>query len=491
LPDYAVYGVHFYGTARYGLPPRFQFSLDYFVANPVGYDRIKVEWGHPSGAWDLLRLVRGNYGFPMDQTEGRLLVEASNIDGSGNVVVAGKPADPQTFEDTLITPLRFHYYSIFLRQTPSGDWIRAGNVVALMPQDFGYTDRLLELTPGVFRDDDIYISSFTGEGMLQTYLGLFGYMLDQLRSELESLLWTADPERMSLGLLPYLAQQFGFPYEAELGGVLARRQLLNAIYLYKMKGTQLGIQAAVNVLTGWTPTIVVDVPGHLNISLGANRVNRVTNPSAEVNTTGWAAGANTTLARVTTQFLYGAASFQLTATAAGDVSMSTAAGTGGMKVTAGQSYVASIYNMGTTARNVRTDIAWYNAAGAQIGSTVLGTEIVPGATAWSARPSLIATAPTGATTAAMVVTARGLAAGETKFFDGALFEAASALLPYFDGSTPLAGTSVADYLWEGTVNAARSHYYHRRAIVNSRLVTRLPDFLPAGFTFTTLYAQPL
>jgi hypothetical protein len=53
------------------------------------------------------------------------------------------------------------------------------------------------------------------------------------------------------------------------------------------------------------------------------------------------------------------------------------------------------------------------------------------------------------------------------------------------------GTSVADYLWESTVNLSRSHYYHRRAIRNSRLVTRITDFLPMGITYTLHYAQPL
>lgn len=481
MPDYAVYGIHFYGTALYGLPPRFEFSLDYFVADPVGYDRIKVGWGHPSGDWDQLRLVRGNYGFPMDQTEGRLLLE-----------VTDPLADPQTYEDDFIAPLRFHYYSIFLRQTVGGNWVRAGNAVALMPKDFGYTDRLYELVPGVFRDDDIYISSSTDEGMLQTYIGLFGYSIDKLRSDLESLRWTADPERMALGLLPYLAEQLGFPYEAELGGDLARRQMLKAVYIYKYKGTRLGVEAAANVLTGWIAEADPDAPGHVNVTLRADRVNEIPNPSAEANTTGWTAGANTTLSRVTTQHLYGAAAFQLAATATGDISMSTAAGAGGMPVTEGGLYTAAAYNTKPTgtARNLRADIIWYDQAGVAIGSPVLGTEITQTVGSWANRPAVSATAPSGAKTAAAVVTAVAAGAGENQFFDGVMF-GPGGLADYFDGSTSMAGTSIADYLWEGSVNNSRSHYYHRRAVKNSRLVTRLPDFLPSGTTFTPLYAEAL
>lgn len=488
MPDYAVYGVHFYGTARYGLPPRFEFSMDYFVAIPAGYDRIKVEWGHPSGAWDRMRLMRGNYGFPMDQTEGRLILDASNVDGAGDPVLVDLPADPGTVEDTSVTPLRFHYYTMFLRQTPSGDWIRAGNAICLLPKNYEYTERLYELTPGVFRDDDIYISTFTGQGMLQSYMSLFGYMLDQLRSEIESLLWTADPVNLALGLIPYLAQQLGFPYEAELGGTLARRQLLNAVYLYKMKGTQLGIEGAVRVLTGWEPTITVDVPGHLMVDMAGDRVNLVTNPSAETNATGWTGAGTSALARVTTQFKYGAASFQMTA-AGGDMSMTSAV----MPVTEGQLYTASGWNLKAsgTARNRLMSILWYDVTAAQIGATVDGAETAQVAGTWD-RPAVSVRAPAGAVSAAMRATVRAAGAGETQFWDGFLFEEGT-LAEYFDGSTPMDGTSISDYLWEsgGMPHLARSHYYHRRAIVNSRLVTRLPDFLPAGMTFTPRYAQPL
>lgn len=481
MPDYAVYGIHFYGTALYGLPPRFEFSLDYFVADPVGYDRIKVGWGHPSGAWDRLRLVRGNYGFPMDQTEGRLLLE-----------VTDPAADPQTYEDHLIAPLRFHYYSMFLRQTTGGNWVRAGNAVTLMPKDFGYTDRLYELVPGVLRDDDIYVSSSTDQGMLQTYIGLFGYSVDKLRSDLESLRWTTDPERMSLGLLPYLAEQLGFPYEAELGGDLARRQMLKAVYAYKYKGTKLGVEAAANVLTGWVAEAYADTPIHVSLTLRANRVNEILNPGAEVNTASWTAGTNTTLSRVTTQHLYGTAAFQLAATAGGDISMSTAAGTSGMPVIEGGLYTASAYNTkpSGTARNLRADIIWYDQAGAVIGSPVLGTEVAQVVGSWANRPAVSAVAPSGAKTAAVKVTVVAAGAGEQQFFDGAMF-GPGGLADYFDGSTVMSGTPIADYLWEGSVNNSRSHYYHRRAVKNSRLVTRLPDFLPSGMTFTPLYAQPL
>lgn len=490
MPDYAVYGVNFYGTAVYGKPPSFDFTLDYFDATPKLFDFIKVEWGHPSGAWDIMQIRRGNYGFPVDENDGILLLEASNVDGSGVPLVSGLLADPGSFEDTNVTQLRFHYYSMFLRRTIDGGYVRAGNAIALMPKDYGYSDRLYELTPGIFRDDDqIFISSGSLTGMLETFLDVIGYECDNLRSELESLLWTSDPEKMSVGLLPLLAAELGFPYEAELGGRLVRQQLLNAVYLYKKKGTLPGVEGAISVLTGWAPVVVADTSTHINVTLLADRVNRVTNPSAETDASGWT-GTNATVSRVTTQHLYGTAAFQMSATAGGDMSMIT----GSMPVDEGLTYAASMSSRpNTTARSVRVDILWFDATPAQIGSAVLGTAVGQTASSWAARPSVVATAPPGAVSAQMRVTVLAAGAGELHFWDGALFERAGSVADYFDGS--LGDSSgdypLSDYLWEGTVNLSRSHFYYRRSIVNSRLTVRLPDFLPVGFTFTALFAQPL
>lgn len=489
MPDYAIYGIHFYGTARYGRPPTFDFALDYFVAKPVTYDRIKVEWQTPSGAWDRLRLVRGNYGFPTTENDGRILLEGAVDDATATSL--GIPRAPQTFEDTAVNELRFYYYSIFLHQISTGSWVRAGNAPCLMTKDYGSGDRLYELIPQVFRDDDtIFLSSATGTGMLEAFLDAIGYQVDILRSELESLMWTADPEKMSGGLLPVLAAELGWPYESELGMALGRRQLLNATYLYKMKGTRLGVEGAVSVLTGWAPTVVADTATHLNITLAADRVNRVINPGAETDASGWT-GTNATLTRVTTPVRYGTASFQMAVTAAADASMATAAGTAGMPVIPGVLYTASGWNIKPTgtAKNRRIDIRWYNAAGAQLAGaagTSQGTQTLQVINTWD-RPYVSATAPPGAAWASLVATVVAADAGANQIWDAFLFERGG-LQTYFDAAI---GDPISDYLWEGTANLSRSHYYFRRAIKNSRLVTRLPDFLPAGMTFTPLFAQPL
>lgn len=648
MPDYAVYGVHFYGTAVYGRPPLFDFFLEYFTAKPENYDRIKVEWQHPTGAWDRLRLVRNNYGFPTTDLDGQLLLD----------VVAG--SDPGTYEDTNVTELRFHYYSMFLRQTATGDWVRAGNAICLMPKNYGSSTRLYELTPQIYRDSDtIFVSSYTGVGMLESFLESVGYQVDLIRSEIESLLWTAAPDKMSGGLLPILADQLGWPYEAELGMALARRQLLNAVYLYKMKGTRLGIEGAVSVLTGWAPLLVIEsenllgleqasfattltgwydaaspangtfarstaqaaegvaslavtktstlgtlsvrtangvTPGALNVQpatmfpvvgsrsysarvalragttgrsanvtihwytadgtyissstsspvtdssanfttvasvtatspltargasvvvswdavpatevhyldavrfgagtftsyvtppgtksllvyLLADRVNLVLNPSFETGLTGWTA-TNAAIAQNGAGGYAGTNQLRTAASAAGDVTVKSAK----MAVTAGSIYTASMHSqaLSTNYRQVSMTIIWYNASNVEI-SRATGALITELAGTW-VRPWVTAEAPALAVNAEIMVTIKSGLNGENHNLDAALFEQGE-LGTYFDAAV---GSPIADYLWEGTAHAARSHYYGRRSIKNSRLISRLPDFLPAGMTLTTVFAQ--
>lgn len=90
--------------------------------------------------------------------------------------------------------------------------------------------------------------------------------------------------------------------------------------------------------------------------------------SLETDTTGWAAGANSAIARSTAAgtFLNGIASLSLTRT--GSTGLATAVtptGTSGVPVLAGQQYTALVsWKAATVARSMRIDIAWYDAAGA-------------------------------------------------------------------------------------------------------------------------------
>lgn len=138
----------------------------------------------------------------------------------------------------------------------------------------------------------------------------------------------------------------------------------------------------------------------------------------EVGTTGWAAGANTTIARDTVQFYNGVASLRLTATGAGTMSATTPTGTSGIPVAplrlhtfAFRKRIAS----GTTTATITPTIHWYNSAGALISSfTQPGQPIT---NAWTSYTDANPVSPAGAAYAAVALVVAGAGVGEQVFFD--------------------------------------------------------------------------
>jgi phage tail-like protein len=278
-PDYAIYGVQPYGTALYGKAPAADFVVYQFSATLVE-SGVSVFWGKPTGNWSTLRLVRGAYGYPTDEIDGTILIESPAA------------TNPTVYVDTAVNELRFYYYSLFL-QVPDGSWRRAGDVMILVPKDYGSAERLYELTPQVYRDGDLYYtvqsanSDWYGRGLLETFLSVLGDATDAIRSDLESLLWVSDPMKVAGNLLEVMAKQYGLPYEAELGMAMVRRQIATAVYMYKMKGSRLGLQAAVTAFSGWDAVV----------STEANLVPTSDDASFDVTLGRWAEFSNVALSR--------------------------------------------------------------------------------------------------------------------------------------------------------------------------------------------------
>lgn len=147
----------------------------------------------------------------------------------------------------------------------------------------------------------------------------------------------------------------------------------------------------------------------------------------ETGTVGLVAGTNAgTLTRDTAQFRQGISSLRFQSVAAGDMKVSSLTGLNGVPVTAGQTFTGLASIRPASARSVRAEIAFYDVAGAQIGSNTNGTSAAPGAATWSERTVTVA-APTGAVTAAVFATV--LATG------GAAEQAWTDQLGIFPGTT--------------------------------------------------------
>lgn len=207
----------------------------------------------------------------------------------------------------------------------------------------------------------------------------------------------------------------------------------------------------------WTESVLASSPAtDADVTAYWAVTSLVTNPSVEVNTTGWGAGTGTSaIARIT-----GA----VPATPSGTASLRwTAAGTGAafvsqsgsaIAVVPGVSYVYSGYVLGTSpVRDVQPMVRFVSAAG-EILRDVYGTAVTTSTAAWT-RFVQVVKPPAGAVSATLHARSTVNTAGQFHFLDCVMFHEGTEAVPYFDGSTPDSSTYIYD--WAGdTAHAAAS-----------------------------------
>lgn len=420
----AIYGLDFYGTQYYGEPTLLTFDVRPFEAESLEYGVIELTWRTASGTYDEFRLLRSSYGYAMNEADGVILIDAA-VDFGSNVY------PPSSYRDTDLQEGNFYYYAIWVHDTTLSRWWRAGVTTGLALRNFDYCDRFYDLLPDWYRERDRMVSAVSPQP-LQRFLCVFGLATDFIRTEMETLRWVALPDRISGGLLPLLAHEFGITYEPELGMRQMRTWLHNAVHLYKTKGSKIGVEGAVSAITGWGA--VVNPGKNLMLDTDSGTFN------ASVGQ--WDAITNATIARVTTAPLQqeGTGQLRVTATTAGDAVVGTV-GSGqdarfyGVPVPASTAITASVYALaGTntpTATGVRVDLRWYNSTGALI-STSSGSASAhntPSAGSYS-RHSVTATSPATAVSADIRVTVVAAGTGENTYLDAAQIEVAGSATTY-------------------------------------------------------------
>ena len=164
------------------------------------------------------------------------------------------------------------------------------------------------------------------------------------------------------------------------------------------------------------------------------RTNACTNPQLEVDTTGWAAATNASIARSTAAHgLLGSASLAITATAGGDASATWGAGVAGAVAAPGQVWQARVsVKAAATSRTVQVGIRWYSTGGG-----LLSTSAVSGAadnTTGFTDLQVSATAPASTAYAAIYVNVVAPAASEVHYVTQALIEQTTGTGGWFDGT---------------------------------------------------------
>ena len=256
-------GAIYRGTV-YGNPPRTVLSAEPMSATALDYGQIRVVWQSPAGSFTKFRLVRNNNNFPENEEDGIILWEqASTTSLSGTLQRTYFTDGVDNFQDADLTndvPIttgQFIYYSTFIF-TSAGIWVLAGNASELMPENRGSQEKLFSYLPRVYTTKE---QSPTGipdpDSFLYTFLKPFSFTYDQI-------LTFADLVRPSYGKKKLPPQFLGI-YQNHLGltpehGLPYKNQkklIRESVYLYKTKGTLLGISGYAESLTGFAPTVTV------------------------------------------------------------------------------------------------------------------------------------------------------------------------------------------------------------------------------------------
>lgn len=253
----AVYGISIYGAELYGytIPP--QYRVDPFTAIPEDYESIVISWTKPSGTIQAWRVVKNMYGFPVDQDDGAVILD----------VTAGYPGD--SFTDSSVVPGAYHYYGFYVCTNLSSDtWVRAATTGCLMLQNYGSGNEMMNLIPAFYIDASSSTNQLeadpTGNLFLTSFMNVFGWGMDYLRTQYDTYLNVNNPWKIPLNDLYNLAAQLGMNINPDIHPYTLRKAVFNNAVINQQRGTVTGIEAELSALTGYFADITVGANIMLN-----------------------------------------------------------------------------------------------------------------------------------------------------------------------------------------------------------------------------------
>ena len=255
----AIYGRDYYGRATYGPRPVNDLAIDPFVVTVTSFDTVTLSWQEPGGQWDGFRILRNPAGFPMDERDGQAILD--------NPIGYEGATGRHTVDTDL--PGGWMYYAAFLHNSDESQWERVATEEVLVPFDYdstdfiwnlvpeyykeitdtgaGYSQVKYRINPAIYRDNDDVVAN----QQLVEYLNIFGWGLDFLRTETDTILDGYDPYAVHYNRLGLLAEQFGAQLETSVPASANRSLVRNLGSLYRMRGTLNGIRELLSLVSGW------------------------------------------------------------------------------------------------------------------------------------------------------------------------------------------------------------------------------------------------
>ena len=284
------YGIDYYGLSSYGSSSAVNYLAGSFTAQSRGYGFIRVKWTSPTGKWSTVRLVRNSYGYPVNAYDGDILVSVP------------KESDPTVYNDTTnLARGAFYYYSLFVYDTITFSWIRAGNITGVSVKDYNYGNNLYSYLPEIYKIKQPYIATADWDNEdLSDFMHLFGFQLDYAQTITSLLVERYNLEKVGGILLPSLLQQFGLTYEPEIGYQQSRILVRDAVQIGKKKGSAAGLREFMKSFTGYAvpePIVGTPNPSVDGLTTGHNLMLDYNDSSFEESVGHWASSDATAVIR--------------------------------------------------------------------------------------------------------------------------------------------------------------------------------------------------
>ena len=260
----AKYTGAIYQGAYYGQAPRLVLSAEPMAAYAMDYDMVWVLWNLPAGNFTKIRLVRNNDNYPETPEDGITLWEqASTTNISGSIERDRFVDGVDNFRDTLLEndyypPTgQFVYYTMWIF-TSENLWKQAGFASTVVPKNFGTQDRLFEMLPKVYTTDDQTPTGIPNtESFVYKFLKPFSFSYDEILTYASLLKPSYGKRTTPPQLLGVNQVNLGLTPEVGLPNKNQKKLIRESVFLYKNKGTYLGVSGYVETITGYAPTVTV------------------------------------------------------------------------------------------------------------------------------------------------------------------------------------------------------------------------------------------
>jgi len=249
------YGDVVYGGASYGATSKLTYSVEPMSLSVVRFNKALVEWAAPSGSFTRFRLVRNQDGFPENQEDGIVLYELLSMDGMN---IEGLPRSSffdgnENPNDVPIVTGRNIFYTVFL-YNDTNEWVRAGQITDVIPENTGATDKLINLIPRVYTTPELSPLGVVDEASdLYQFLDGIGLTYEQFMTQIKLIRPAHNTDYANFNTIDAEFLSLGLTSEPTIAASNQRRLIREAIPSYSSKGTLLGIQNYAEALTSYIP----------------------------------------------------------------------------------------------------------------------------------------------------------------------------------------------------------------------------------------------